>query len=335
MDFKCDLITPECETLRGVLTIDRNQIFFEERNVEPEFIVLPSFFNAHTHLGDSVAKDIEFMPIEKAVRDYKFKVLEEAGDDEIVRCIRNSIKTAFSSGTTAILDFREGGLKGYELLKKADDMKICKPLTRPSNICEAEDLAELSFGFGMSSTRDHDLRFLEDIRDIARKKKVVFAIHAGEVDDSDVPNALSLEPDILIHMNKSDVKNLKIAMEEEIPIVSCIRSNAFFDLLNVRNYRILIDYDLWLIGTDNAMVCNPSMLEEMHFISYLLRSDVEILKAAFRSFKLLGFDPHVLIFHKRKNLFRTRNPISSIVRRACAEDLELVLSYPFFELLKS
>jgi cytosine/adenosine deaminase-related metal-dependent hydrolase len=328
-EVKCEVITPDCEVIRGILDLD--ELIFEERDVEADYVVLPTFFNAHTHLADSIAKDIPRMPLEMAVRDYKFRILKSAKDEEIIRGIKNCLELARKSGTSAILEFREGGLKGYELLKVADEFGMCLPLTRPSNLSEAEILAEVSFGFGMSSTRDHDLRFLEELRELARLKNKVFAIHAGEKDSEDVESALALEPDLLIHMNMAERRQLKVAVDEGIPIVSCIRSNAFFGLLNKDNYQLLAEYDRWLLGTDNAMVCSPSLLEEMHFASYLLGKDYEILRAVFRGFDLFGVEPKILVLNKRYNLFKSKNLILSVVRRANVEDIEFVLDKSFYE----
>ena len=118
---------------------------------------------------------------------------------------------------------------------------------------------------------------------------------------------------------------LLFLIDEDTPIVSCIRSNAFFGLLNVENYRILLEYEKWLIGTDNVMIAKPSILEEMHFASFILRNDKEIYKASVRGFKLFDIKFGIVIFHKRKNLHKSMNIISSIVRRVGIEDIERVI----------
>ena len=326
MRYKGEFITLDGEVLIGELIIE-DKIYFEECNVKPEYVFTPTFFNAHTHLGDSIAKDPDFMNLEQLVgpSGFKFKVLSSASDEELIDGIKKSIEYALSTGTSTILDFREGGIKGFNILKKADEMNICLPLTRPSNLEEAEELAKLSFGFGMSSVRDHNFEFLEEVRRIAKREGIIFAIHAGEKDNKDVEDALTLEPDLLVHMNRADVHQLKRAMDEDIPIVSCIRSNAFFGLLNVENYRILLEYEKWLIGTDNVMIAKPSMLEEMHFASFILRNDKEIYKASVRGFELFDIKIGIVIFHRRKNLYRSMNIISSIVRRVGIEDIERVI----------
>ncbi len=322
-----ELITPDGEILRGELVMDGNRAKFEECECKPEFVFAPTFFNAHTHLGDSVAKDPPFLSLEELVAPggYKFRVLTESSEDELVEGMKDSIKIAFESGTTALLDFREGGIKGLNLLKKADDLGICLPLARPSSLDEAEKLLNQALGFGMSSTRDHDFRFLEELREIARKHDKMFAIHAGERDSEDVESALSLNPDLLIHMNKADERLLRKAMDEGIPIVSCIRSNSFFGLLNPKNYRIMAEYDRWLLGTDNVMIAKPSMLEEMHFASLLLKNDLAIFKASVRGFELFGGDMGLIVFHRRRNFKNSKNVLATLVRRAGVEDIEKVL----------
>ncbi len=322
-----ELITPDGEILRGELVIERDEAKFEESKCEPNFVFAPTFFNAHTHLGDSIAKDPPFKSLEELVapNGYKFRVLAESSDDELIEGMRNSIKIAFESGTTALLDFREGGTKGLNLLKKADDRGISLPLARPSSLDEAEKLLDQALGFGMSSTRDHDYRFLEELREVAKKRGKIFAIHAGEKDSKDVEPALALKPDLIIHMNMAEERLLKEAMDEGIPIVSCIRSNAFFGLLNLRNYKILSEYDLWLLGTDNAMIVKPSMLEEMHFASLLLKDDLAIFKASVRGFELFGGKMGVVVFHRRKNFKNSRDVLATVVRRAGIEDIETVL----------
>ncbi|ADB58509.1 amidohydrolase family protein [Archaeoglobus profundus] len=316
--YPVELITPQGEILKGIIHKDG---YFEERDVKAEFIATPSFFNAHAHLLDSVAKDIPRIDLVKAVGEFKFKALSSTSDDEIKECVGNSVEVAKKSGTTAILNFTEMGVRGYNIIK---DFEVLA-LTRPSNLEEAEILIEKSFGFGMSSVRDHDYTFLEELREIAKRHGKIFAIHAGEKDDDDVEKALALEPELLVHMNMAGEKNLKRAMDMEIPIVSCIRSNAFFGLLNLKNYKILSEYDLWLLGTDNAMVCSPSMLEEMHFASYLLGKDFEIFRACIRGFEIFGLTPMLVLFNKRNNLYKCKNPLFGIVRRAEAVDVEAVI----------
>ena len=299
----------------GELVRDGGWIF-EQVETNPDYVLFPSYFNAHTHIGDSVleAPKIE---LEKLVgpSGLKFKVLRESGEEEIIENMRKSIEIIGKTSATS-LEFREGGLKGYELYRKADADGLLVALSRPKNEEEAEILIKISAGFGFSSVRDHDLSFLEMCREIARKK--IFAIHAGERDDGDVEGALSLEPDFLIHMNMASPQNLRRAMDSGIKIVTCFRSNAFFGLFNLKNYEILSDYDEWYLGTDNAMIATPSMIDEVKFSAYFLDEE-KVFEAAtrnpfFKSFTVAKID--------KINL---RNPIASIVRRLESCDIVRII----------
>jgi len=334
MEYKTDLIVPH-EIKKGILRIENGLVSFEEKelNSETEYITSPTFFNSHIHLGDSIARDPPYMNLEKLVGPggLKFKFLESGKD--LSKSIRNSLEVAFSSGTTAIADFREGGLNGVEKLKTADLKRLCCPLTRPSNTEEAEKLLKDPYveGVGMSSVRDHDIDFLEELRVMTKKKRKVFAIHAGELNQHDVDDAFGLEPDLLIHMNKASKNQLEHAIEEGIPIISCIRSNIFFRLENIENYKILSKYRKWCLGTDNVMIASPSMLEEMSFASFLTSNDIGVFKAAIRGFKIFGRSPSLLIFNKKSNLVNSLNPLSSIVRRATSADIEKIVAKSDFK----
>ncbi len=291
----------------GEIIFEEDRIVFEPKRVEPNYVIFRSFVNAHTHLGDSVAKDPERMSLEELVGPggYKFKILNSARENEIVEEMERSIELAYKSGTTEVYDFREGGIRGFELLRKADKRGIVRVLTRPSNLEEAEILSEKSHGFGFSSVRDHDKSFLEECREIAKKKKILFAIHAGERDNEDVEGAIALEPDMLVHMNMADKSSLKKAMDEGIAIVSCARSNAFFGLLNLENLKMLSEYDNWMIGTDNVMISTPSLLDEFKFLSYFIPEE-KIYRAAARgkSFVVARMD----------KLSRSKNPLRGLKR---------------------
>jgi len=317
MTYPCEFVTAE-----GVIKGTLDGLIFEEGDIKPEFIACPAFFNAHTHLGDSVAKDPPFAGINIVMPDgYKFRVLEKHGK-ECIDAMVESINLAYLSGCVSIADFREGGIEGLKMLKKADERGICFTLARPSSIEEAEKLVKIADGISISSVRDVGFKLAEELKEVAEKEGKIFALHAGEVDSKDVDDALVLQPDLLVHMNMATKEQLKAAMDEEIPIVSCFRSNAFFDVLNPENYRMLANYKKWFIGTDNVMIASPSILDEFSFASFVLRNDKALFEAATRQFfNMAG----VVVFHKRLNLARARNPLASIVRRACVADVEAVV----------
>ncbi len=298
-----------------------DRVIFEERKVKPSYIAIPAFVNYHTHLGDSVAKDPPFSGIELVMPGgYKFKMIKKHEKD-ITIAMEECIRYMILSGTLRAFDFREGGTEGVKALKKADKFNICVILGRTNEKDSPEEILSISDGFGISSVRDVGFDVASRLRDIAKKREKLFFVHAGEVDSKDVDEAIDLKPDAIVHMNMAKDCQIKRAMDEEITIVSCIRSNAFFDLLNLKNYRLLKNYQKWRIGTDNVMLTTPSMFEEMHFASYLIRDDENVFRAA----TCEGLNFGVILLHRRLNLIRCKNTLAAIVRRAGIEDVECVI----------
>lgn len=94
-------------------------------------IVSPSLINSHVHLGDSVAKDIgDGEPIENVVKPpngLKHRLLAKTDPSDIRSSMRNSLKEMLGTGTTTIVDFREGGVNGISQIDEASkDIPIRK-----------------------------------------------------------------------------------------------------------------------------------------------------------------------------------------------------------------
>jgi cytosine/adenosine deaminase-related metal-dependent hydrolase len=313
-------IEGEVTVKKGIFYSD--SLLFEEKDLDtPDFVLMPAFFNSHVHLSDSVAIDPPEMPLEKMVgpNGYKFRVLSSASENEIVTSTSESIELARSSGTAFLCDFREGGLKGVDTLRKADGSEIVVCMARPSSLEEAEKMVDSVNGFGMSSVRDHDFVFLEDVRELARKNNLLFGIHAGERDDGDVEKAISLEPDFLVHMNNASKDNIMRAIDEEIPVISCIRSNYLFNLHNRESYSILSEYELWGLGTDNVMLVKPSMVDEINFAGFIVNY-ISVLRSSSKGFDIFEKDRKWILADFRKYR-KSRNVLKTIVRRLSEKDI--------------
>ena len=87
------------------------------------FLIMPGFVNAHTHIGDSIAKDIavdtglyrRVHPVFGAKR----KILQRSKPEHLKTFIRSSAISMMKNGIVAFADFREGGPEGINLLKDA------------------------------------------------------------------------------------------------------------------------------------------------------------------------------------------------------------------------
>ncbi len=325
--FPAYLVGKDLEVKKGLF--HRKSLVFEEKEVRGEVnkAIMPSFFNSHVHLMDSIVADPPVMPLEDLVGPggYKFKIISSANEEELIRASREAIGYALSRGTSNLADFREMGWKGIKVLKAADEFGAVMALARPGDVAEAEEMCKEGYikGFGMSSVRDHEYHFLEELRKLAKRYNVLFGIHAGERDDEDVEGAIALEPDFLVHMNRASIQKLKLVMDSGIPVITCFRSNFFFELENRKNYSILAEYERWGIGTDNVMIATPSILGEINFAAYLVNPE-SLFRAAFFGFELFKAREEWILVDI-SGLKYSRNLISSLSRRIYDERVECVL----------
>ena len=86
-------------------------------------LLIPGLINSHTHIGDSIAKDLSLnSTVDSKIHPMigiKQKILRETPDKELIRFMRKSAQTMLKKGITTFVDFREGGIHGINLLKKA------------------------------------------------------------------------------------------------------------------------------------------------------------------------------------------------------------------------
>src|SRR5215212_3445085 len=87
------------------------------------FLVIPGFINSHTHIADSIGKDISFNStfneLIHPVYGIKKKILNKSTKEHLKYFIRTSAISMMIKGTISFVDFREGGPEGIELLKES------------------------------------------------------------------------------------------------------------------------------------------------------------------------------------------------------------------------
>jgi cytosine/adenosine deaminase-related metal-dependent hydrolase len=274
-------ILTENGTISGYIKIEKNnkKIELGKPPIKPEQkgLIVPNFINSHTHIGDSFIKNKNIIlpnDIKKLVappNGIKHRMLNKATDEEIITGIKKSVQIMIKSGTKFFWDFREGGLTGIELLKKAiNNIKIrCLIMSRPKTLdydnIEIKSIINSSNGIGISSISDWDYEQLQKISKITKSKGKLFALHASERTRENIDKILDLKPNYLIHMNQATKSDLTLVKEAEIPIIICPRSNNFFGLK--LNIKLLNEIGINLmLGTDNAMINNPNVLEEIKFL---------------------------------------------------------------------
>jgi cytosine/adenosine deaminase-related metal-dependent hydrolase len=299
----------------------------EEIPDRPSPWICPALFNAHTHVGDSIAMDLPFEGgLEELVTPpdgLKHRILAATRGHELVTAMRATIAFMERGGTGGFADFREGGVQGVHLLHQAADGFNCRPLILGRDGGELE-----GDGVGISSARD--VPFLETVVSRSREAGKLVAFHAGEKDRFDIDTALSYEPDLLVHCTYATRKQLKRCADAGIQIAVCSRSNWMLGVTgNVRRPPVQEMLDLGCrisLGTDNCMVVQPDLWREMSFISTVYRLPPrQIFQAAVAGSGLRngtffieeGIPANFLVIDPgESNLWLSRDPIRTLVSRA-------------------
>jgi len=222
--------------------------------------------NFHTHLGDSFISEEPIGDLKSIVgpSGFKMRKLSGASIAEIRRGMRNSIDFMRQNGTAAFFDFRESGIRGVNSIPAFRNIEGFF-LTRPSNRTEVEQLLRSSAGFSFSSISDHPLPFLVEMSNASHNQGKIFAIHLSENEREDVESLLRLNPDFVVHCIEASRDDIEKIKERKIPIVITPRSNIFHG--KRPDYRKLFDSgaDI-LIGTDNAFITEPEVMDEGSFL---------------------------------------------------------------------
>jgi len=198
----------------------------------------------------------------------KHRLLNEASDEEIVAGMRESLNIMKKTGTSHFYDFRENGIRGVNQLKNAlkNSSVSSLILSRPNQIKydkdEVEELLKNSQGIGASSISDWDYSELAKVAKNAKKRKKIFAIHASERIKEDIDLILDLKPDFLVHMIYATDSDFERVKDENIPVAICPRANMFYGLKP--NLKLIKKHNIdLLIGTDNTMLNQPNILDEI------------------------------------------------------------------------
>jgi cytosine/adenosine deaminase-related metal-dependent hydrolase len=260
------------------------------------FLVMPGLINAHTHIADSIGKDIaaghrldaRVHPVFGA----KKKILQKSPPEHLKAFIMNSATSMMKKGIVAFADFREDGPEGIKLLKEAiDGLPIkCVTLGRTNHYSNPKDTAGLPFeateqakwvlelaeGFGISGANENTDSALAQYRQLAGKKLV--AIHAAESKEtvefskahtgrSEIDRIMEqLKPDFVVHMTNASEDEISLVAKSKTGIVICPRANGVLGAGIPKLAQMIRQGCLVAIGTDNVMLNPPDILRELDYI---------------------------------------------------------------------
>ena len=259
-------------------------------------LLIPGLINSHTHIGDSIAKDIALNkdPDSKInpIFGIKQKILRETEPKKLTYFMRKTVKSMLKKGITTFVDFREGGSEGVLLIQKAlsnipiraiilgrielyqskDQIKKNIPISQ-SYQNKIESLLTNCDGIGISGSNENSDSALKQLS----KTKKTRAIHCAETEQSylkskqttkktEPERCMLLKPDFLVHMTYASKSDLKLVSKKIRGIVVCPRANASL-AEGIPNVEQMMEMNCNVaIGTDNLMINSPDLFREMDFL---------------------------------------------------------------------
>ncbi|MCD1294930.1 amidohydrolase [Methanocella sp. CWC-04] len=313
------------------------EVCFERHEGGISGVICPAFINSHSHVGDSLAKDLPYMPLVDLVAPpdgLKHKILASASREDIADGIRSTLRDMERTGTWNFIDFRENGVEGVRLLRELAGPRAFI-LGRATLTDTIDDVLKVSDGVGISGANDIPRETLYSTVEKAKKLGKTVGIHAGELNRSDVDTAIDIMPDFLVHMTQAIGADIKRVSEQNIPVIVCPRSNMITGVGMPPLKKMAEAGVSMAIGTDNVMLNSPNVFSEMEWVSKaFLHDDAYTLKmATINGAKIMGRekttgsieagkDADILVFDRDSdNLRGSRNILSSIVRRGRPDDI--------------
>jgi len=264
-------------------------------------LMIPGLINAHTHIADSIAKDVavdhSFNESIHPVHGIKRAILTNSKQEHLATYMQAAALSMIKKGITTFADFREGAMDGITLLKNAmNDVEArCLALGRVEyyyDVDSAKNNNELPEdakrtaalvigacdGFGISGANEYSDSALEYFAKTARSYNKLLGIHAAEAQESsrysmqnfgrsEVSRIIThMKPDFVVHMTNATDDDIKLAATNNTGIVVCPRANGVLGVGLPRIASMLKQNCTLAVGTDNVMINSPDLFRELDYI---------------------------------------------------------------------
>lgn len=330
-------------------------------------IVCPTFLNGHTHIGDSIIKDegygLSLGEMVKPPNGVKHKALANAEDGEIIDAMKKSMWDMFESGTTHFIDYREGGIKGVGLLRKAsknlpvtpvilgrdDSFYGQNPDLRKVKIA-IRKLLKLADGIALSGFGEISDEVASLITSECRKAGKISSIHVAESmhlqDDSlrdfnktEIQRGVDADFDQLVHC--TNPRNNDLELIKNSNVVVCPRANATLNVGVAPLNEMFSKGIKPLLGSDNLMLNSPNLFRELEFSLKIMSvyyknylNPKDLLKTATTNicnFEINRYiEKPVIDVNQEANLFiskkYSKNPYLNIINRCGTKDILYIMN---------
>lgn len=286
------------EAKKENIVVDNGKIIEISENVkEGEIIdcngaiVLPTFLNGHTHIGDSIIKDegygLSLDEMVKPPNGVKHIALSNASDKDLIRAMQDSMWDMVNAGVSHFIDYREGGIKGVKLLQKASKNIPIKPIILgrddsfyTDDLDEVEiaikKLLKIADGIALSGFGEVNPEVANLITEECRKTEKISSVHVAEsieaqknslkkYSKTEVENAIDCNFKQIVHGTNLQNNDLNLINMSKVNLCLCPRANATLSVgIPPLNQIMKLNINP-ILGSDNLMLNSPDMFRELEF----------------------------------------------------------------------
>lgn len=272
-------------------------------------VVMPAMYNCHTHMGDSCLPDgATGMTLEEGFfrpNGYKYRELAKQSETEHFTHICNHLRYMARTGTIAHVDFREQGVYGSELLRRAsaetgvgsvilgqfnqlplteNQLRANREGLSESALAELQAILTVADGFSESTMNDLTDPAWAQIHQLTEQRGKFRAIHCLENEGyrtvslevtgkGDLERAIALyHPDLVIHATVANAAEIALLSQHRLNVVLNPRANANLGLPLPPIAALLESQANLLLGTDNGLLNSPNLLAELDFTYKVAKS---------------------------------------------------------------